>query len=82
MYLELGHTAARHSKLAVMRMPNDFGCSVATHFIKKIKHFEKKNWDKINALRKKIEVHYEGTNVYQHFFYYYRDTYIISFKKR
>lgn len=42
MYLEPGHTAARHSKLAVMRMPNDFGCSVATHFIKKFKHFEKK----------------------------------------
>lgn len=40
MYLEPGHTVTRHSKLAVMRMPNDIGCSVATQF-EKIKQLEK-----------------------------------------
>lgn len=55
MYLELGHTAARHSKLAVMRMPNDFGCSVATHFIKKLSILKKKIGIKSMHLEKKLK---------------------------
>lgn len=49
MYLELGHTAARHSK------PNDFGCSVATHFIKKLSILKKKIGIKSMHLEKKLK---------------------------